>query len=118
MVFRDRHWLCPRCGVPLESVRALGNRFQRCPTCRGAFVDPSTLARMIQDMGGATPPSEPIAGERPLGCPACSQPMSRSALSTPDGAIHLDTCATHGMWFDTRELQLTLEAVGLAALAQ
>jgi Zn-finger nucleic acid-binding protein len=116
MVYRDVHHLCPRCGVALENTAAMGNRFMRCEQCRGAFVDPSTMSRMFNDMGGAAPITYPADVVRTLSCPSCSEPMTRFRISSLDGWVEIDTCQQHGMWFDTRELQLTLEAVGLAAL--
>jgi Zn-finger nucleic acid-binding protein len=116
MVYRESNWLCPRCGTALEDLDAMGNRFLTCAQCRGAFVDPSTLARMFAEMGGATPQATPIDAARALPCPGCAQPMARARLTHAEGAVEVDTCGKDGMWFDTRELEQTLEAVGLAAL--
>jgi Zn-finger nucleic acid-binding protein len=118
MVFRDTHWPCPRCGTALEGHDASHYRLMRCQGCRGAFVDPPTMARMVQDIEGATVDAMRVPVERALACPYCRQAMARSGIRTEDGMIEVDACAAHGQWFDARELQVALETVGLAGLAQ
>jgi Zn-finger nucleic acid-binding protein len=123
MVYRDQHWQCPRCGLALESTTAGVNKFMRCTQCRGAFVDPHTLERMFRAMEGASPPIATITAPRPLPCPSCTEPMTRTPMTrtrlhAEGRTAELDTCAEHGIWFDTAELQAVLEAVGLAGLQQ
>jgi Zn-finger nucleic acid-binding protein len=117
MVYRDVRWSCPRDGAALEVVRVGIHSFMRCPSCRGAFLEAAVVRAMVHAMGGEAPEPRPVATERPLRCPSCSQPLARGSLPSAPGRVEIDACAEHGVWFDRGELESVLERAGLDALA-
>jgi hypothetical protein len=96
MPYRDGQGLCPRCGAPLH-----GDARAQCAGCGGSFVG---FAALLESHGGLTallgmsPTSTP---QTPLRCPRCNDVMRAVTVTT----VVLDFCATHGVWFDTRELE-------------
>jgi len=119
MVYRDKHWLCPRDGAGLEGVHIGVYAFMRCPDCRGAFLQPIVLDAMCAAMGGLRPSTQPIEAARPLRCPSpsCSEPLRREKVPLSLGVAEIDGCVRHGVWFDRGALESVLERVGLDALA-
>lgn len=104
---------CPTCKStpddgPLRSqqqeLQFLGDRWI-CPRCPGSFVEDAALTAMVMDVKQAyweMPAPSETPGDR--GCPQCR------ALMTVEqrGALALDRCAKHGVWFDEAELQALL----------
>jgi Zn-finger nucleic acid-binding protein len=118
MVYRDKHWTCPRDAGWLVHVRVGRHELMRCGHCRGAFVHPVVLHEMYDAMGGLWPRCEPIEALRPLRCPAptCHDPLQRAQVPLRPGYAHIDSCAWHGVWFDRGVLEKVLERAGLDAL--
>jgi uncharacterized C2H2 Zn-finger protein len=96
MPYRDGQALCPRCGAPLHGD---AERLQ-CVGCAGRFVAFVALTKLAP-LFGLSPTSSPATALR---CPRCGQAMR--TLTVTD--VMVDFCATHGVWFDTRELESLL----------
>jgi Zn-finger nucleic acid-binding protein len=137
---------CPRCGTdvaqpadrdaqPLPCPRRCGNmrpvRFggadmYSCDTCNGLWVDTETLQRLLAERikpspmlgtGINTPPPERVKLEsvQYAPCPICKRLMNRVNFAHASGVI-VDTCTTHGTWFDADELRRVLEFVSAGGL--
>jgi len=102
MPYRDGQGLCPRCGAPLH-----GDERAQCAGCGGRFVAFASLSEShgkLTELLGMSPTSAP---QTPLRCPRCNDAMRAISVS----AIVLDFCATHGVWFDTRELETLAQRI-------
>jgi len=103
MPYRDTLGVCPRCGSPIGGGwDASGERLE-CASCQGRFVGfsslPGSLPGLMEWLGNR--PSQ--VPTEPLGCPRCSLPMR--ALTLGAASVTLDFCASHGVWFDSSELE-------------
>lgn len=87
-----------RAGELLESA---------CPNCRGRFLGPDAVRRLLVDEMGLAPGELKEAAARgstaPLVCPSCSTRMSPVLL----GELIVDLCTGCGsLWLDEQELTL------------
>lgn len=108
---------CPRCRLGLFRGQAANVVMLACGRCGGVWLD-NAAARKIQDVA----PDEAIAladrasahgsvaiDERaPAPCPACAKPMARTPVAA--ARVEVDTCSTHGTWFDKHELHAVASA--------
>jgi Zn-finger nucleic acid-binding protein len=107
---------CPRCREPLapsdprpESERAYG-----CEGCQGVFLETGALRALREtrappppyDLSRETPPRR-VPTARYVRCPRCADVMNRHEFGPRSGVV-VDTCETHGVWFDRGELERTL----------
>jgi Zn-finger nucleic acid-binding protein len=90
---------CPGCGA---AELAEAGYTQRCPACDGAWIDEQVLVGILQKRTSSLVdlPWQPREQDRERACPSCQQAMQPVKL----GTVALDRCATHGVWFDAREL--------------
>ncbi len=96
---------CPSCQVALTAA----GRTDRCARCDGAWIHEDVLVGMLQETASAMvflpwmprDPKEPQA----RACAVCAKPMQAVSL----GAVALDRCADHGVWFDASELAAVLK---------
>ncbi len=108
------HLVCPRGhGMLAEKEVAPGLTLAFCSECggvfapRGAFfrlrnVEEHDVAVFTAWLSELTPHPEPAGRAR---CPSCAEPMDRMTALQRDEGIALDTCFTHGIWFDGGELE-------------
>jgi len=106
---------CPRCQVALHHREDGLYATSFCSTCGGLFVsskksdtisaaqtrDSVELAEMLD--AHATSNSHKTSG--PIDCPMCLHAMQEVHL----GALVIDRCQEHGVWYDKSELQLALK---------
>lgn len=99
---------CPRCPGRLDGH----NGTYACDTCGGYFVTHDRLAELRAAPGevlarplGAAGPS--VGTTHYVKCPQCHELMSRKAFGARSGIV-IDTCASHGAWFDFGELSSAL----------
>ena len=108
---------CPSCRVPLSS-RVLGRaRLAGCARCAGVWADAESFKTICADnetqstyLGdGSILPSPPVGDPqaspivyRP--CAVCGELMNRFNFAGSSGVI-LDSCRSHGVWFDPDELR-------------
>jgi Zn-finger nucleic acid-binding protein len=116
---------CPACGngTALNS-RRLGSQeipILECQRCAGLWLGREAfgvvLDRARRDGLAADDraPSHPVPGEPQSGalyrpCPICGVLMHRRNYGRRSGVI-VDSCASHGLWFDARELDRLLRWV-------
>jgi Zn-finger nucleic acid-binding protein len=85
-----------------------------CATCGGVWAAEASVRRRWENVTGAPPLpvlSRRVDRLRRLPCAACGTPMEKVML----GAIELDRCDPHGVWFDAGELERVVSAAELAA---
>jgi Zn-finger nucleic acid-binding protein len=61
---RSGQMVCPRCGADLRTVERQGIEIERCPNCRGVWLDRGELEKLVAL--GATHDDQ-AAYERPAG---------------------------------------------------
>jgi Zn-finger nucleic acid-binding protein len=100
---QDEPMLCPRDQTMLQQLTQGGVVVDRCPSCRGLWLDKTELKRVAHDSE-----LEKLAAEvrafrepSPFGCPRCGGACVSSFVSE----VELDTCTKcHGVWLDHGEL--------------
>jgi Zn-finger nucleic acid-binding protein len=112
---------CPRCACGLHATRVGETEVRDCPQCGGIWLDAEafravTVDRESQASMLAFAPSRPtptVAPEstvRYAACPRCAGMMNRVNFARISGVI-VDTCRTHGTWFDRDELRGIVEFI-------
>ena len=96
---------CPSCRVTLTTA----GRTDRCAKCDGAWIHEDVLVGMLQETASAMVflPWLPRDPQEPAlrACAVCGKPMQAVSL----GAVALDRCTEHGVWFDATELAAVLK---------
>lgn len=108
---------CPVCeNTTMERATLQGVTAQRCPGCKGLFLDGSTFDFMVQlvaeqaKKAGAKGKPNEVLKSRPerriryINCPSCGTQMARSSYMKCSGVI-FDQCIKCGVWLDDHELQ-------------
>ena len=125
---------CPGCGGDMHHERlADTTTIYECGACGSAWLSPETFMRLIADReargaaaasgaaaGGLSKPKPfrlASAATRYLRCPVCDTMMNRVNFGDTSGVI-VDTCATHGIWFERDELHAVLTFVEQGGLAK
>lgn len=117
MPFRDKRVHCIACAGFFADFRAVGCQFLRCERCEGAWVRHAVIRRLVslmrsdaevELMDAATPD---LKGKRELVCPTCDAALVSQELE----GVHVDVCASHGLWFDADELQSVLHRISGAS---
>lgn len=113
---------CPSCNEPALALALNGVEIDRCPACKGVWLDEEEIA-WLSDRAEGSQQSLTHALEKgaqgPKGkrrCPRCSRVMRQEVLA----AVELDRCpAGHGIWFDAGEVEAFLSTAteGEAAAA-
>lgn len=97
---------CPRCADSVLVVRKVaGRKVLGCKGCCGAFLGAAFGLRLLAVLAPDVPP--PRDGINSPACPVCRQPMRRVIAS----GIEVETCKTHGVWFDAGDLPTLVRAV-------
>lgn len=93
---------CPCCNQPLVQA----GRTWKCEGCDGAWVRDEVLVPLLEQSASTLVelPWQPNAEDHIRACPECAKRMETVKL----GTVALDRCATHGVWFDARELAALL----------
>jgi Zn-finger nucleic acid-binding protein len=109
--YRDPQGACPVCGGAFVDVRTESDRFERCESCGGVWLEWQTFVAMWARLSGGS--REPMLTARAAGrarsCPECGSPMAQVQLRT----VPIDHCGAHGVWFDKVELETSLAAAVL-----
>jgi len=106
---------CPECEIDL-SITPLGDvDIHQCSKCGGVWLEPERFAALSashEEYGkalaaaGARPAPTLLHGTQTVRyrpCPVCDKLMNRFNFGHASGVI-LDSCKTHGLWFDRDEL--------------
>jgi Zn-finger nucleic acid-binding protein len=125
---------CPGCGTDMRHRRLdETTTIFECGACGSAWLTPETFTKLIADhatrgaaaadgatAGGLSKPKPfrlASATPRYLHCPVCKAMMNRVNFGDTSGVI-VDTCATHGIWFERDELHAVLSFVEQGGLAR
>ena len=113
---------CPKCGVPMKTVKAGGVETDECPRCGGIWVDKveEKEALRVKPAVFSVDELKNIRNVyRPLGrtekvkyfkCPRCGKLMWRKNYLHHSGIV-VDTCRRHGTFFDRGELEKAIEFI-------
>lgn len=96
----------PRCPSCADEELVLADRHHTCGSCEGVFVAGDDLVAMIGELTSEPyelGPLPELPGARD--CPLCSNRMAVFVLFE----VNVDRCGTHGVWFDAKELESSLE---------
>jgi len=110
--------LCVRCQIDLVPERYEGTEIDRCPRCKGAWLDAGELTKIVDTVAlkisaevvrdtlavafKGVPQDEARSTER---CPKCHAAMEAINYDYASGVI-LDRCPDgHGTWLDGGELE-------------
>lgn len=104
---------CPRCQRPLDEKKYRGLEVDRCPACRGLWLDFPEL----EELESTAAKSEALIGTRDysrrdseLRCPHCGGPMETFNYRAYD--LPIDHCVIgHGYWLDPGEEERVLELI-------
>lgn len=101
-----RALLCPRDRTPLVAEPSDGVTVDRCPTCKGLWLDATEVTVVIDAAVHRDVEAPKAAWEavRYANCPACSTQMARRNYLRVSGVI-VDSCPRHGTWLDGGELE-------------
>ncbi len=119
----EGHWACPRSGEALQS-RTVSGMHMHINSNTGGFIletssqhylfaHPELWPEITQAADQLQAQARQAVDGRAavyLNCPACSGPMSRKNFARVSGVL-VDSCARHGTWFDTGELQDVLRFI-------
>jgi len=109
---------CPRCGKPLAVATYEDVQVDRCPACKGCWLDEGEVSRIVDSRemrfsaeqikralasdARGVPAEERRSVEL---CPKCAQPMLAVNYDHSSGVI-IDRCPNaHGLWLDGEELE-------------
>jgi Zn-finger nucleic acid-binding protein len=120
---------CPVCGeARLLRSRSLGEppvSVLECAGCAGLWLGRETFevlaararASAPAEVAGSAEPTAPpsasaavAAGPAYRGCPVCAKLMHRRNYGRKSGVL-IDSCRSHGLWFDAQELEAILRWV-------
>lgn len=101
---------CPRCRVALALVPHHDRWVAACSQCAGVWLDAREAKSLLSPFGSSSLRPHGAPGLHSLACPQCMVAME--ALVTPIGAIEIDRCVAHGVWFDRDEMALVADLVG------
>lgn len=110
---------CPNCQRALTSGALWPQGVLACGACGGLWLDPlntdmlylgltTELLEVARSMENAPEPSSDSAGARR--CARCQQPLVTALVES--AGVRVDTCATHGTWFDAGELEQLASVIG------
>ena len=117
VVAEPSNYQCPRCACAL-SLRTINPiKIQECPACAGIWLDVDTFESICKQRETQVAAMQGLAGKHTrlkfeldenehvkyVPCPVCKNLMNRKNFATISGVI-IDTCKSHGVWLDYREL--------------
>ena len=90
--------MCPVCDAPLEEAGSTS----RCRMCEGAWIPEDALVAILEQRASTLVelPWQSRSGDKARPCASCKAEMQTVDL----GAVQLDRCPDHGVWFDADEL--------------
>jgi Zn-finger nucleic acid-binding protein len=104
---------CPRDRSPLSSEHHHGIEIDRCPECKGQWLDNDELDKLEASVPSTEEERRATVsyGERPgeLDCPKCGKRMTTFQYRAH--AVELDACPDHGYWLDAGEERRVREII-------
>lgn len=102
---------CPRCDDTTLKSKALEScDILACRRCSGGFVSANVGLRLLAVLKPDVAAVDEDAPRAP--CPVCRKPMK--LVTTGEAHAEMDTCAQHGVWFDSGDLSAVVRAVANA----
>jgi Zn-finger nucleic acid-binding protein len=112
---------CPECKEALMKASVGGMDLNQCHRCGGVWLDQELFERVAADREERGAVLGALPGDQARGtlasenvhyrrCPTCGRMMNRTNYGRISGVI-LDTCKSHGVWFDKDELRRVLEFI-------
>ncbi len=110
---------CPRCKKKLQLIEVEEVSFSECEKCDGVWTDVETfeeicannekqaavLVKLEEIIDHVHPPKIQY-----VPCPDCKHLMNRNNFARTSGVI-VDTCKSHGIWFDAEELPRIIDFI-------
>lgn len=112
MGMESRTLSCPRDRNELNGERVRGIQADRCPECRGLWLDLHELDALEATEADADVRRATVQfAQRPseLSCPVCGKPMR--AFNYRAHSLEIETCDEHGYWLDHGEDRQVLEVI-------
>ena len=112
---------CPRCRTPLSTVTIGVVELNECHKCSGLWMSVDAFEGLCLDRDEQSAVLGYKARVRKhdtfktgkisyVPCPVCGELMNRSNFARASGVI-IDTCRSHGVWFDADELPQIVEFI-------
>ena len=108
-----RRTRCPRCDIPLATLKSGELSLAGCATCRGVWIDRKALEKIAKPdpkarkFGAAREARGSRGAKQNLKCPICYHWMeAKNFENCPE--LEVDVCSRHGTWLDAGELQTVL----------
>ena len=102
---------CPRCRTELKLQEYRGIQVDRCPECKGLWLDHPELDQLedtVMDDDVAKGTMEYASRESDIQCPTCGDPMTTFNYRAYN--LPIDYCPKeHGFWLDAGEEDRVLE---------
>ncbi|MFH0899858.1 MAG: zf-TFIIB domain-containing protein [Pseudomonadota bacterium] len=125
---------CPRCASDGRAANLFAHLvggdtlLDQCPACAGMWLDRDAFERLVAarrqestvPLPGATSSPPPASVDTKvvyLYCPECGEMMTRQNFGKCSGVI-IDSCRSHGIWFDRDELRRIVEFVARGGLEE
>lgn len=103
--------ICPRCNIDLEPEKYKGIEVDRCPQCKGMWLDYGELDQLedtVLDKDEVKGAMMWDVSQGKLPCPKCRESMQHFNYRAYD--LELDFCKqAHGTWLDAGEEKGVLE---------
>jgi Zn-finger nucleic acid-binding protein len=112
---------CPRCRVALHFGSTRSGPMYGCGHCGGIWLDRAMSDRLTRALDSDTLALADAASHHaqsrvetsaPLSCPGCGAALTRQNVA--NARVEVDSCASHGTWFDRDELQKVARAFAAA----
>jgi Zn-finger nucleic acid-binding protein len=110
---------CPRCRTTLFRATSVTIEIHGCEQCGGIWLDKQSGLRLREELDaralaiaeGTSLMASQEVDTQPLGipCPACGVALERSRSKV--APVDLDSCRSHGTWFDRTELERVVQAI-------
>jgi Zn-finger nucleic acid-binding protein len=112
---------CPRCRAKLATLNIGEVELNECHKCSGLWMSVDAFEELCLDRDEQSA----VLGFKPrvrsqdgletgkisyVPCPVCTELMNRSNFARASGVI-IDTCRSHGVWFDAEELPRIVEFI-------
>lgn len=108
-----RRTRCPRCDIPLATVKSGELMLVGCGACRGVWVDRKALEKFsrrdpeARKFGAAREARGGRGAKQNLKCPICYHWMEAKNFENC-AELEVDVCGRHGTWLDANELKAVL----------
>jgi Zn-finger nucleic acid-binding protein len=117
-MYRGHTAPCPACSGALSPLRS-AVPLSGCVSCGGMWLGPEASVHIMRGLGDALEKDvealsadtarrslAPVPDSGARACPTCNLVMARLVVAR----VTIDSCATHGTWFDPKEVENVAKA--------